>query len=70
MLLVVFDKKVVKYGDHEAVHAADVADEAQRAAGHYRQVKITDIRSLFDPKGLNTKEICEVLRLEKDPNLT
>ena len=36
VLLVVFDKKVVKYGDHEAVHAADVADEAQRAAGHYR----------------------------------
>ena len=31
-----FDKKVVKYGDDEAVHPADVADEAQRVAGQHR----------------------------------
>ena len=50
----------MKYGDYEAVHPADVADEAQRAAGQHHYVSVTEIRLPL----YQTKDIA-VLKLPK-----
>ena len=61
-----FDKKVVKYGDDEAVHPADVADEAQRVAGQHHYVSVTKIKlSPYQTKDIAALKLPQIWEWEE-----